>query len=68
MESDVQRVEDQLTRAEAQKSDAYRRWEAARHQLDEASDRFGGINRRHEDLSYTIAKLQDRIEALGVLS
>jgi murein DD-endopeptidase MepM/ murein hydrolase activator NlpD len=61
-QGEVDRAEDQLARAEAQKTDAYRRWDVARHQLDEASERFDDINRRREELSYTITRLETRLE------
>lgn len=61
-QGEVDRAEDRLERAEAQETDAYRIWDVARHQLDEATERFSEINRRREELSDTISRLEDRLE------
>lgn len=58
---DVQRAEDQVERAQGERKAAYRRWIAARNDLEAAAARYEEVNEQLEDLEYTIAKLVDTI-------
>jgi murein DD-endopeptidase MepM/ murein hydrolase activator NlpD len=60
-QGDVDHAEADLRRAEAIKSDAYKKWDAATAQLIAATTEFQEIKERREELTLKIWKLEDRI-------
>jgi murein DD-endopeptidase MepM/ murein hydrolase activator NlpD len=60
-QSDVDKAEAALRRAEAQKTETYKKWDVARTALDTAVAEFTDINAQREDLTVTVAKLEERI-------
>lgn len=61
-QTDVDKAEAELRRAEARESDAFKKWDEAKFALDTAIAEFTDINAQREDLSVRIAKLEDVIE------
>jgi len=60
-QADVDAAEADLRRAEARKSDSFKKWDDARSALDTAVAEFTDINSQREDLTVKIAKLEERI-------
>jgi len=60
-EEDVERAEAALRRAEAVKTDAYKKWDAAVAELNVATAELQEIRERRVDLTNKIWKLEDRI-------
>lgn len=61
-QSDVDRAEADLERAKARETAAFQRWEEASVALETAVAEFTEINRKRENLTYTIEKLRAQID------
>lgn len=60
-QSDVDKAQAELDRAKALESEAFKKWDRARSDLDQAIAEFTEINRQRENLTYTIDKVKEQL-------